>query len=131
VRRLGREVGGVGPDRAQSSQRRGDRRAVEQTGLVQRRAVEQLRRRRGCGAGRAAAARIDPDVGDAAAVEPQRERDQIATGGAAGRAPGSAGNGLAAPRVVVEIGREGNRIHGLKGRAGRAPGRRATPSIRS
>ena len=47
------------------------------------------------------------DVGHAAPIEPQRDRDQVAAGGAAGAPAGGAGQRLAEPRVVVEIGRQG------------------------
>ena len=85
VGRLGGEIGGMCADRAEAAELGGHGGGVEEARLVQRGPVEELGGGGPGGAGRSAAARLHPDVGDATAGEPQRDRDQVAAGGTAGR----------------------------------------------
>lgn len=78
---LGGEVGGVDPDGAEPTELGSDRGGVEEAGFVQARAVEELGGRGRGRTRRAAAARRDAHAGDPAALEPQRDPDQVPAGG--------------------------------------------------
>jgi hypothetical protein len=86
VQRVGGELGGVQLARAQPAELVGDRVGADPRGVEQRGAADELDRCAGRGDRRAAAAGLEPRVGDDAALDAHRQADEVATRRPAGRA---------------------------------------------
>ena len=103
MQRLRGEVGRMRSHRAQAAELRRDRGGIDQRRLPQAGAVGELRDRGRCRPRRRAAAAGLADVRHPPRPQPQRDPDQVAAGSAAGATAGGSRQGLAEPRVVIQI----------------------------
>ena len=91
MQRVGRQVGGVQLAGREPAQLGGDRVRADARGVEQPGALDE-RHGGGAGGGRGAAARrVEAGRGDAPALDPEADRDQVTAGSAAGDSDGAAG----------------------------------------
>ena len=119
VQRVGDQVGGVELARREPAQLLGDRVRADARGVEQRLALDERDGGRGRGGERAAARGLEARAGDAVALDAQRDPDEVAAGGPAGRPVVPAGDGHAAPGRRAQVLGEALAVHTAESR--RAP----------
>ena len=115
VQRVGGQVGGVELAGRQPAELGGDRVRADARRVEHVRALDERHRRRAGGGHRPAAGGLEAGGGHPLAVDPQRDADQVAAGGAAGAAVVRAGRARAAPGGMLEVLAEGLHEHRVLG----------------